>query len=235
MLKTTRGRRSVTEQLKLPEVARRLDVSEKTARRYVKSGALPSVFVGGAYRVSEETVEEFLQGAKVTPGGDSPKAERRSSLELSFDDVLVEERLLRYLRVPQLHATKQSKLWAARVERRDFGEEEFQKGVDDFLDFEVAFVQGVGTDLLAALREDQDALPRAEREALDAAKASIDAWYRILWEASDILKATAEAPTMEAQSATNVVNMADFLQTRERLKERAHGETDADRANAAGA
>jgi excisionase family DNA binding protein len=69
----------VGEQLKLPEVARRLGVSEKTARRYVKSGALPSMFVGGAYRVSEEDLEGFLQGAKVTPSGGSPKppVERR--------------------------------------------------------------------------------------------------------------------------------------------------------------
>ncbi|MDP9474800.1 MAG: helix-turn-helix domain-containing protein [Actinomycetota bacterium] len=66
--------------LKLPEVARRIGVSEKTARRYVKSGALPSVFVGGAYRVTEEALEGFLRDAKVTPGGDPPKV-RQPSLE----------------------------------------------------------------------------------------------------------------------------------------------------------
>jgi excisionase family DNA binding protein len=64
----------VAAYLKLPEVARRLDVSEKTARRYIKSGALASVFIGGAYRVSEEDLEAFLQDAKVTPGGGPPKA-----------------------------------------------------------------------------------------------------------------------------------------------------------------
>jgi excisionase family DNA binding protein len=72
------GRRSVAEQLKLPEVARRLGVSEKTARRYIKSGTLPSIFIGGAYRVEEEDLEAFLQGAKVSPPG---KASRRSSPE----------------------------------------------------------------------------------------------------------------------------------------------------------
>src|SRR5215208_1957388 len=61
-------RRPVAEQWKLPEVARRLGVSEKTARRYVKSGALPSVFIGGAYRVSKGDLEEFLENAKVDPG-----------------------------------------------------------------------------------------------------------------------------------------------------------------------
>ncbi len=131
-----------------------------------------------------------------------------------------EERRLRYLSVPQLHATKQSKLWAARVKRGDFGEEAFRKGVDDFLDFESAFVQGVGTDLLAARREDADALPKAEREALDAAKASIDAWHRILWEASDILKAAAEDEDAEAQDDSNVTWLDDRREARRRLEAR---------------
>ncbi len=71
----------MSEYLKLPEVARRLDVSEKTARRYIKSGALSSVFIGGAYRVSEEGLEAFVEAAKVTPGGDSPKAQSPLPLE----------------------------------------------------------------------------------------------------------------------------------------------------------
>ncbi len=71
----------MAEQLKLPEVAQRLGVSEKTARRYVKAGTLPSVFVGGAYRVSEEDLEAFLQGARVTPEGGSPKGSAPLSVE----------------------------------------------------------------------------------------------------------------------------------------------------------
>lgn len=58
----------MADYLKIPEIARRLDVSEKTARRYVKDGTLPSVFVGGAYRVSEEDLEDYLQDARVQPG-----------------------------------------------------------------------------------------------------------------------------------------------------------------------
>ncbi|MDP8952725.1 MAG: helix-turn-helix domain-containing protein [Actinomycetota bacterium] len=64
----------MTGTLKLPEVARRLGVSEKTARRYVKAGELPSVFVGNAYRVSEEDVERYLRQARVPVGGEAPKA-----------------------------------------------------------------------------------------------------------------------------------------------------------------
>ncbi len=63
----------MAEYLKLPELARRLGVSEKTARRYVKAGALPSVFIGNAYRVSEEDLEEYLRDARVQPGDLDPK------------------------------------------------------------------------------------------------------------------------------------------------------------------
>ncbi len=64
----------MADYLKIPEVARRLEVSEPTVRRMVKGGKLPSVFVGGAYRVSEADLEAFLRGAEVKPGGASPKA-----------------------------------------------------------------------------------------------------------------------------------------------------------------
>ncbi len=65
----------MADYLKIPELARRLDVSEKTARRYVKRGVLPSVFIGGAYRVTEVDLEAFLHGAEVKPEDASPKAE----------------------------------------------------------------------------------------------------------------------------------------------------------------
>jgi len=65
----------LADYLKIPEVARQLDVSEPTVRRMVKSGNLPSVFVGGAYRVSETDLEKYLEDAKVVPGGDPGKAQ----------------------------------------------------------------------------------------------------------------------------------------------------------------
>jgi excisionase family DNA binding protein len=58
----------VADYVKIPELARRLDVSEKTARRYVKTGVLPSRFIGGAYRVRIEDLAKFIEDAKVEPG-----------------------------------------------------------------------------------------------------------------------------------------------------------------------
>ncbi len=82
----------MADYLKLPELARRLDVSQPTARRMVRSGKLPSVFVGGAYRVNEDDLEKYLEDAKVRPG-DSPKAQaplsegtgRREALRQNID------------------------------------------------------------------------------------------------------------------------------------------------------
>ncbi len=82
----------MADYLKIPELARRLDVSEKTARRYVKRGVLPSAFIGGAYRVTEVDLEAFLHGAEVKPEDASPKAERRSSPEPSNSDDFDDER-----------------------------------------------------------------------------------------------------------------------------------------------
>jgi excisionase family DNA binding protein len=54
--------------LKLPDVALRLGVSEKTARRYIKSGALPSIFVGNAYRVHPDELDAFVERTSVEHG-----------------------------------------------------------------------------------------------------------------------------------------------------------------------
>ena len=83
----------MVELLKLAEVARRLGISEPTARRYVKSGKLPSVYVGGSYRVRDTDIEAFLRQAEIRPGENLPKGGAPSSeFEPSFNDVLAEER-----------------------------------------------------------------------------------------------------------------------------------------------
>ena len=64
----------MADYLKIPELARQLDVSEQTARRMVKDGRIPSVFVGGAYRVEEEDLRNYLEAARVEVGS-SPKVQ----------------------------------------------------------------------------------------------------------------------------------------------------------------
>ena len=86
MVEKSTERSVVADYLKLPEVARRLDVSEKTARRMVKAGNLPAVFIGGAYRISEEDLAEFLENAKVAPG------KAPTSSQPDFNGLLEEDR-----------------------------------------------------------------------------------------------------------------------------------------------
>jgi excisionase family DNA binding protein len=72
--------------LKLPEVAHRLGVSEKTARRYIKSGDLPSVFIGNSYRIEPNALTEYVersrgQHRRVEEISGSPKDQSRPSPE----------------------------------------------------------------------------------------------------------------------------------------------------------
>lgn len=49
--------------LTVAEVAEAMRVSKMTVYRLVHSGELPAVRVGRSFRVSEETVQDYLKGA----------------------------------------------------------------------------------------------------------------------------------------------------------------------------
>jgi excisionase family DNA binding protein len=51
----------------LEEVAEQLGVSERTVRRWIKSGVLPAYKPGREYRIRAGELEEFLQSRKVRP------------------------------------------------------------------------------------------------------------------------------------------------------------------------
>ena len=106
----------MAEYLKIPEVARRLDISEKTARRYIKSGVLPSTFIGGAYRVTEEDLEEFLHRAEVKPEDASPKAPAPSPEPTLFKS-LEDERRTPSLQSWVLFVETLNESWGPKIER----------------------------------------------------------------------------------------------------------------------
>lgn len=74
-------------QLSLSEVAGLMGVSERTVRRWIKAGKLRAFKPGRDYRIPESAVRTFVEESEI-----SPKAGSRSSLELSFNDVLAEGR-----------------------------------------------------------------------------------------------------------------------------------------------
>jgi excisionase family DNA binding protein len=71
----------------LSEVAGAMGVSERTVRRWIKSGRLKAYKPGRDYRIPEAAVRQFIEESEVRP-----KAGVSPSLELSFNDVLDEER-----------------------------------------------------------------------------------------------------------------------------------------------
>jgi excisionase family DNA binding protein len=73
--------------LSLSEVAGSLGVSERTVRRWIKSGKLRAYKPGRDYRIPETAVRELIEGSEI-----SPKALRRSSLELSLFNSVNDER-----------------------------------------------------------------------------------------------------------------------------------------------
>jgi excisionase family DNA binding protein len=146
----SRERSVVADYLKLPEVARRLDVSEKTARRMVKSGSLPAVFIGGAYRISEEALAEFLENAKVEPG----KAQAPPSPEQpNFNGLLEEERRLSRFSEAIIAAAAR---WGEAMSSPDMNDTKRFGLIEAALDL---------SDLIEerAEREDWEALPNQER------------------------------------------------------------------------
>jgi excisionase family DNA binding protein len=79
-------------QLSLSEVAGLMGVSERTVRRWIKSGKLRAYKPGRDYRIPETAFRQFVEESEI-----SPKA-RSSSLEPTLFNGLEDERRLQYLR-----------------------------------------------------------------------------------------------------------------------------------------
>ncbi len=179
--------------LKIPELSRRLDVSEPTVRRMVKGGKLPSVFVGGAYRVSERDLEKYLEAAKVRPGkADAPpsqepeKVSEERHIEESESDALAET-------IDRLSA------WGKEVAGSDAGSAELLRGlkvIDDV--FEGAF---------RAYRERE-----GRGEEVGGLARSLEG----LVVASVVVKEAMEAAAMEEADPAKRAQIADFIEHRDR-------------------
>jgi excisionase family DNA binding protein len=77
-------------QLSLTEVAGLMGVSERTVRRWIKSGKLRAYKPGRDYRIPESGLREFVEESEVSPKGMAPP-----SLQRSFNGLLEQERRLR--------------------------------------------------------------------------------------------------------------------------------------------
>jgi excisionase family DNA binding protein len=91
MSRNDRKRGGVEQHLSLAEAAEQMGISERTARRWIKSGKLRASKPGRDYWIPESALAELVEESEVRPKGAS-----RSSREPSFNDVLDERRLSRF-------------------------------------------------------------------------------------------------------------------------------------------
>lgn len=100
--------------LSLSEVAGSMGVSERTIRRWIKSGKLKAYKPGRDYRIPVSAVREFVKESEVYP-----KAPRRSPSEPSLLNGLEEERRLR----PWITYVSRRVEWREKIFQRKPGEE----------------------------------------------------------------------------------------------------------------
>lgn len=118
-------------QLSLSEVAGVMGVSERTVRRWIKSGTLKAYKPGRDYRIPESGLREFIEESEVAPKGLSPSTlpeeAAEAGLEESFDDLDAEslaalagelEAEFERIRKSKAEDVKQERLAEVR-ERRD--------------------------------------------------------------------------------------------------------------------
>jgi excisionase family DNA binding protein len=102
-------------QLSLSEVAGLMGVSERTIRRWIKSGKLKAYKPGRDYRIPESAVREFVEESEV-----SPKAGRRSSLEPTLFNGLEDERRKAIYGSWLEFANRYAERWERRLDAGDF-------------------------------------------------------------------------------------------------------------------
>jgi excisionase family DNA binding protein len=133
--------------LSLEDVAARLQVSDQTVRRWIKSGKLTAYKPGLEYRIRATDLEEFLRAREVRP-----KAPRRSPSEPSFNDVLAEERRTseyqRWAKFADFHAER----WERRIKAGDFD----SSSLDEFF---ALFEHAQSTLILLGLQEKAEQPP----------------------------------------------------------------------------
>src|SRR5918994_2034556 len=102
-------------QLALNEVAGFMGVSERTVRRWIKSGNLKAYKPGRDYRIPESAVREFVEDSEI-----SPKASRRSPLEPSLFNGLEDERREAAYQAWLEFVNRYADRWEARIAAGDF-------------------------------------------------------------------------------------------------------------------
>jgi excisionase family DNA binding protein len=120
MARNDRKRGGVEEHLSLADAAERMGISERTARRWIKSGKLRAYKPGRDYWIPESALTELVEESKV-----NPKAP--ASSQPSFNGLLEEERRPAFLARGVAAAADK---WDATVSNPDASPHEVSAAVD---------------------------------------------------------------------------------------------------------
>lgn len=118
------------QHLSLSEAADALNISERTAYRWIKSGKLRAYKPGRDYWIPESAIREVVKESVVRP-----KVESRSPSEPSFNDVLAEERRVEARRALERFCER----WEAALDVGDFD----RRALDEFGAAAEAFLPAV--------------------------------------------------------------------------------------------
>jgi excisionase family DNA binding protein len=92
--------------LSLSEAADALNISERTAYRWIKSGKLRAYKPGRDYWIPESAIKEAVEESLVRPKAPAPSPEQQS-----FNHLLEDERRLRYLRAWRAFVHNLARRW----------------------------------------------------------------------------------------------------------------------------
>jgi excisionase family DNA binding protein len=110
MSRNDRKRGSVEEHLSLAEAAGRMGISERTARRWIKSGKLRAYKPGRDYWIPESALGELVEESEVHPKAQAPP----SAEQPSFNGLLEEERREQHLGAWKSYLSRRVE-WCERV------------------------------------------------------------------------------------------------------------------------
>lgn len=163
------------EHLSLAEAAGRMGISERTARRWIKSGKLRAYKPGRDYWIPESALGELVEESEVHPKAQAPP----SAEQPSFNGLLEEERREQHLGAWKSYLSRRVE-WCERVLQKS-REDSFN---NPFLSLDTAiqwaiYVGAEGAQVRDALRTELRSYNDADSEIVGELRALLDRFIAV--------------------------------------------------------
>jgi excisionase family DNA binding protein len=169
----------------LSEVARLLEVSEQSVRRWIKAGELVAYKPKKEYRIAETDLRQFLEGRRAVPLAQAPPSQR------TLFNGVIEERHAQQAGQAEQAARALNTSWLRDVERDEFTVEEYDEA-------------GHALYALDALLADAmtDRFIRDEPEVSEAYRTALNRAWQAVYDLQNTLQRAREA--LEARGVTDL-------------------------------